>query len=43
MYVSICKHGTKYTIVGTYVLIVTDVTEPPFFDKRLPKCYCKVP
>ena len=28
--------------VGTYVLIVSDMTEPPFCDKSLPKCYCKV-
>ncbi|XP_065897220.1 MORN repeat-containing protein 1-like isoform X2 [Dysidea avara] len=32
----------RHCWLGTYVLIFADVTEPPFFDKRLPKCYCKI-
>ena len=28
--------------VGTYVIMISEVTEPPFLDKRLPTLYVEV-
>ena len=35
-------HAICFIIIGMYIIIISEVTEPPFLERRLPTLYVEV-